>query len=155
MPRKPSKTKVTPAKTGKSEIVAFKVEQDLAEFLNNLPNKSDYIRRAIIAQFGMNCPLCAGSGVVARGLHNHFKPIITDHASRLCEKCHKPQPFPLTLEGVSAEDRLRLEQFFKGGPLYCTDCFPKVPECDDCGWHIPHESAADHMRKEHLHTHAH
>jgi hypothetical protein len=26
-----------------------------------------------------------------------------------------------------------------------------VPECDDCGWHIPHEEVADHIRKVHAH----
>ena len=39
----------TPKSATKTEIVAFKVEQDLADFLNKLPNKSDFIRKAIIA----------------------------------------------------------------------------------------------------------
>ena len=63
-------------KAVKTQVVAFKVEEDLAEFLNKLPNKSEFIRKAVVAQFGMTCPLCTGSGVVARGLHNHYKPII-------------------------------------------------------------------------------
>lgn len=54
------------AKTQKSQIVAFKVEEDLADFLDKLPNKSEFIRKAILAQFGMTCPLCTGSGVVPR-----------------------------------------------------------------------------------------
>lgn len=138
-------------KAPKTEIVAFKVEEDLAEFLNKLPNKSDFIRKAIIAQFGMACPLCSGSGVVARGLHLHYKPVIADHNTRACDKCETPLTLPLSLEAVSTEDRPRIEQFFHGGPLYCANCYPKVPPCDDCGWHIPMEDAANHVRHAHVH----
>jgi hypothetical protein len=138
-------------KAPKTEIVAFKVEEDLAVFLNKLPNKSDFIRKAIIAQFGMSCPLCSGSGVIARGLHNHYKPVIAANGKRPCDKCQAPETLPLNLEAASAEDRPRLEQFFHGGPLYCADCYPKVPPCDDCGWHIPHEEAAAHFRSAHIH----
>ena len=34
-----------PPKSPKSQIVAFKVEEKLAEFLNRLPNRSAFIRR--------------------------------------------------------------------------------------------------------------
>jgi len=138
-------------KSPKTEIVAFKVEEDLAEFLNKLPNKSDFIRKAIVAQFGMACPLCNGSGVVARGLHVHYKPVIAANNHRPCEKCEAEQALPLTLDAVAAEDRPRIEQFFHGGPLYCAKCYPKVPPCDDCGWHIPVEDAANHVRSVHIH----
>jgi hypothetical protein len=145
--RKPAK-KPTKA-TKKTEIVAFKVEEELAEFLNKLPNKSDYIRKAIIAQFGMACPLCTGTGVVSRGLHNHYKPVIEANNQHACHLCDTLEAIPLNLDAVPNEDRTRFEQFFHGGPLYCAKCFPNVPSCDDCGWHIPHEEAADHMRKVH------
>ena len=36
-------------KTPKTALVAFKVEEELAEFLNKLPNKSAFIRKAIAA----------------------------------------------------------------------------------------------------------
>jgi hypothetical protein len=145
----PAKKKPKAPKASKTEIVAFKVEADLADFLNKLPNKSDFIRKAIIAQFGMACPLCTGSGVVSRGIHDHYRPVIEKNNQHACHKCHTLEPVPLTLESVSSSDRKRMEQFFKGGPLYCADCYPMVPSCDDCGWHIPHEEAADHMRKIH------
>jgi hypothetical protein len=142
---KPSKK----SKSSKTEVVAFKVEEDLADFLNKLPNKSEYIRRAIIAQFGMACPLCTGTGVVPRGIHNHYQPIIQQNKELICHLCHKPEEVPLALEAAPVEERKRLEQFFHGGPFYCRKCYPSVPSCDDCGWHIPHEEAADHMRKNH------
>ena len=43
-------------KAQKKQIVAFKVEDELAEFLDALPNKSEFIRKAILAQFGFARP---------------------------------------------------------------------------------------------------
>ena len=136
-------------KQQKSQIVAFKVEEELAEFLDKLPNKSEFIRKAILAQFGMTCPLCAGSGVVARGVHDHFKAVIGTQSERPCEKCKTAVAFPLTAEGLAGVDKKRVEQFLHGGPLYCQKCYPSVPSCDDCGWHVAMEKVADHFRKVH------
>src|SRR5205823_8036386 len=63
-------------KLPKTAVVAFKVEEQLAEFLNKLPNKSAFIRKAIAAQLGMECPLCHGKGVVPRGVHDHYAPLL-------------------------------------------------------------------------------
>jgi hypothetical protein len=138
--------------SAKSKIVAFKVEEELAEFLDGLPNKSDFIRKAILAQFGMTCPLCTGSGVTPRGVHDHFKPVIAGHNKRPCEKCKSPVEVPLSADGVPAADRKRMEQFLHGGPLYCQACYPKVPACDDCGWHVAMEKVAEHFKKQHAHA---
>jgi len=140
-------------KSPKSKIVAFKVEEELADFLDNLPNKSDFIRKAVLAQFGMTCPLCAGSGVVPRGIHDHYKPVIAAENKRPCEKCKNEVPVPLTSDGVAATDRKRIEQFLHGGPIYCTKCYPTIPTCDDCGWHVAMEKVADHFKKQHSHAH--
>lgn len=136
-------------KTQKTKIVAFKVEEELAEFLGKLKNKSEFIRKAILAQFSMECPLCLGSGVVPRGLHNHYKPIILKENKHPCNKCATPLALPLNIEAASAAERPRLEQYFHGGPLFCAKCFADVPSCDDCEWHIPHEGIADHFKKVH------
>ncbi|HEY2785995.1 MAG TPA: hypothetical protein VGJ05_13575 [Fimbriiglobus sp.] len=137
------------AKTTKSKIVAFKVEEELAEFLNNLSNKSEFIRKAILAQFGMTCPLCAGSGVVPRGVHDHYRPVIAQYNRRPCDKCKNQVEVPLTADGLPPADRKRVEQFLHGGPFYCSKCFPTVPACDDCGWHVAMERVAEHFKKVH------
>ena len=64
------------AKIPKTEVVAFKVEAELAEFLNKLPNKSAFIRKAIAAQMSIACPLCGGTGTVNRAVHDHFAPLL-------------------------------------------------------------------------------
>src|SRR5262249_28078140 len=138
-------------KTHKTAVVAFKVEEELADFLNQLPNKSDFIRKAIAAQMSMACPLCHGTGQVTQWLHNHFTPLLTSLAARKSDGCGSALPMPDDPGKLSSEDQQRLEQFFKGGPLYCDPCFDKAPPCDDCGWHIANDQAAAHHKHAHPH----
>ncbi len=138
-------------KDKKTQIVAFKVENDLAAFLDKLPNKSEFIRKAILAQFGMNCPLCTGTGVVDKGIHDHFESVIAEHTTRPCEKCKVVVKFPMTADAAPVADRERIRQFLHGGPLYCAKCYAGVPPCHDCGWHVMMEKVAEHFRKVHSH----
>ena len=133
----------------KTAVVAFKVEEELAEFLNKLPNKSAFIRKAIAAQLQMACPLCNGSGVVSRGVHDHYAPLLKNLSLRQCDGCGHSLPLPDDAGELAAEDRARLEQFFHGGPLYCDGCYDKAPVCDDCGWHIAKDRVAEHQRQAH------
>src|SRR6266851_9595169 len=109
MPRKPPKT----------AVVAFKVENELAELLDKLPNKSAFIRKAIAAQLGVACPLCLGRGVVPRGVHDHYAPLVAKFNSRDCDGCGDSLHLPLDSGDLTDDERSRLEQFFLGGPLYC------------------------------------
>jgi len=136
-------------KTAKPEVVAFKVEKELAELLNKLPNKSAFIRKAIVAQLGMACPLCNGKGVVPRGLHDHYASLMATLNNRPCAKCGDDLPLPHDAGDPPADDRERLEQFFHGGPLYCDTCYDKVPACHECGWHIGEDVVAEHQRQAH------
>jgi hypothetical protein len=130
-------------------VVAFKVEKELAELLNKLPNKSAFIRKAIAAQLGIACPLCQGKGVVPRGVHDHYMPLLEKFAHRNCDGCGHQLNLPLEAGDLATDDRNRLEQFFLGGPLYCDGCYDKAPECTDCGWHIAPERVAEHVRLAH------
>src|SRR6476469_3775765 len=104
MPRKPPKT----------AVVAFKVEEELAELLDKLPNKSAFIRKAIAAQLGVACPLCQGKGVVPRGVHDHYAPLLQKFNSRDCDGCGHALQLPLESGELDDESRARLEQFFLG-----------------------------------------
>ena len=143
MSRKP------PSKPPKTKVVAFKVEEKLADLLNKLPNKSAFIRQAIAAQLGVSCPLCHGKGVVPRGVHDHYSPLLTRFSSRNCDGCGHEMNLPLDAVDLDTETRGRLEQFFLGGPFYCDGCYEKAPTCDDCGWHISPDLADEHHRKAH------
>lgn len=136
-------------KTPKTAVVAFKVEAELADFLNKLPNKSAFIRKAIAAQMNTACPLCNGAGVVTRGMHDHYAPLIRRMNLRNCDGCGHELPLPGDPGELTVEDRERLEQFFHGGPFYCDHCYDKAPTCDDCGWHIAEDRVAEHQRQAH------
>jgi hypothetical protein len=136
-------------KTPKTAVVAFKVEKELAELLNKLPNKSAFIRKAIAAQMGMACPLCNGKGVIPRGLHDHYAPLLARLSSRHCDGCGDELPLPRDAGDLSDEDHSRLEQFFHGGPLYCDPCFRAARPCGECGWRIEGDKINDHMRSLH------
>ncbi len=138
-----------PRKSPKTAVVAFKVEAELADFLNKLPNKSAFIRKAIAAQMSMACPLCSGSGQVSRWTHDHYGPLVATWNARKCEGCGDALALPGDPGDLSGEDQNRLEQYFHGGPLYCDPCFGKAPTCDDCGWHIAPEKVEEHQRHAH------
>jgi hypothetical protein len=138
-------------KSPKTAVVAFKVEAELADFLNKLPNKSAFIRKAIAAQMSMACPLCNGSGQVSRWLHDHYAPLLAGWNSKACDGCGHDLSLPQEPGDLSAEDQARLEQFFHGGPLLCDPCYEKAPPCGDCGWHIAADKVAEH--KQHVHPH--
>lgn len=136
-------------KQPKTAVVAFKVEAELADLLNKLPNKSAFIRKAIAAQLGVACPLCRGKGVVPRGVHDHFAPLLSQFSSHNCDSCGSKLSVPLETTELDDKDRSRLEQFLLGGPLYCDPCYSKAPSCEDCGWHITEEAIAEHHHKAH------
>jgi len=137
------------SKHAKNAVVAFKVEKELADLLNKLPNKSAFIRKAIAAQLGLACPLCNGLGVVPRGVHDHYAPLLAQLGSRNCDGCGHDLALPREPGDLSPENRARLEQFFHGGPLYCDGCYDKATTCDDCGWHIAPDRVAEHQRQVH------
>jgi hypothetical protein len=138
-------------KSPKTAVVAFKVEEELAEFLNQLPNKSDFIRKAIAAQMQIACPLCAGSGQVTRWTHDNYTKLLTQLEHQHCNGCGDELAIPRDPGDLSAEAQSRLEQFFKGGPLYCDPCYEKAPPCGDCGMHVGEGEADVHAK--HVHSH--
>jgi hypothetical protein len=128
----------------KPKTVAVKVPEELAEFLDRLPNKSEFIRDAILAQLQMTCPLCDGSGVVPTGLCAHYRPVLLRHRSGECVKCGEAEEIPPDPTVVADEERSRWEQFFHGGPFYCPRCYAAAQECGECGWRLSGEQLAEH-----------
>ncbi|MGA2255199.1 MAG: hypothetical protein ABSG53_11095 [Thermoguttaceae bacterium] len=44
------------------KVVTFKAEASLVAALENLPNRSEFIRHAVFAALYANCPMCNGTG---------------------------------------------------------------------------------------------
>src|ERR1700730_7579182 len=99
----------------KTKVVAFKVETELADLLSKIPNKSAFIRKAIAAQLGVACPLCHGKGVVPRGVHDHYAPLLAKFSSRDCDSCGSALNLPTEPGELDDACRSRLEQFLLGG----------------------------------------
>ena len=138
-------------KTTKTDIVAFKVEEELAAFLNQLPNKSAFIRKAIAAMMSTACPLCNGSGQVSRWTHDHYAPLLAKWNHQKCQSCGDELTLPRDPGDLTPDHQARLEQYFSGGPLLCDPCYDKSPTCNDCGWHISKDQVAAHK---HVHRRA-
>jgi hypothetical protein len=133
----------------KNRTVAVKIDEDLATFLDRLPNKSEFIRQAILAQFGTTCPLCTGSGQVPSVIASHYLPVLTRHREKQCSKCAVVEPIPVDLTAVDEADLARWEQFFHGGPFFCAQCYARAKACGECGWHFSPDHLAEHARFAH------
>jgi hypothetical protein len=72
----------------KTDLITFKVEHSLAELIDRLPNKSEFIRNALLAAFSNTCPLCQGTGVLTPGQLEHWKHFTEHHRIENCPECH-------------------------------------------------------------------
>lgn len=104
----------------KRQIVSIKVDAELASFLDALPNKSEFIRNAILAQCVASCPLCYGTGVVFRGIGEHFAKVLTDCRHVSCKKCSKVEKIPSREQQMDTPPWV---QFLQGGPFLCAKCY--------------------------------
>jgi len=74
---------------GKSEVISFKVNDSLREAMNGLPNRSDFIRNAVVAALESSCPLCKGTGVLSPRQKKHWDEFAEDHRVKECRQCHE------------------------------------------------------------------
>jgi hypothetical protein len=76
----------------KQTVVSFRVDQHLAEILNEVPDKSAFIRDAILQRFHTVCPFCQGRGVLPKILADWLKNRIPDFEAVECTCCHYAYP---------------------------------------------------------------
>src|SRR5258708_25072062 len=131
----------------KQRVMTFKVEEDVAAFLDQMPNKSDFIRKALLAAFLEPCPVCNGKGSVPRGLRRDLEVIFSKEQFVPCSFCG--YEFPLGTEKArrAPSDRERLQQYMGGGDFYCDDCYTKTLTCEDCGEHVVQTRMPTHKRQ--------
>jgi hypothetical protein len=94
----------------KEEIISFKVDGALAEAIQRAPNRSEFIRGAILAALDNACPLCQGTGLLSPDQKKHWEGFRRQHPLIECRECHavhlectehpsprkKPEPHPIT-----------------------------------------------------------
>ena len=71
----------------KSDLITFKVEHSLAEQIDRLPNKSEFIRKALLRALYDTCPLCQGRGVLSLEQAEHWKRFTAHHSVETCSDC--------------------------------------------------------------------
>ncbi len=73
---------------GKDEIITFKVDKNLSEAMDGIPNRSEFIRSAILAALDSKCPLCKGTGTLTPEQKKHWISFAEHHSVQECEDCH-------------------------------------------------------------------
>ena len=71
----------------KQEVITFKVDETLAEIIKQIPNRSDFIRRAILSSLENVCPLCLGSGILTPQQKRHWNEFSEHHSVSRCKEC--------------------------------------------------------------------
>ena len=73
----------------KSEIITFKADESLSEALRGIPNRSEFIRAAVLAALDSVCPLCQGTGILSPEQKRHWTSFASDHSVQECRDCHE------------------------------------------------------------------
>ncbi len=75
-------------KEGKQEVITFKVDSDLAEIIKLQPNRSEFIRKAILNAIDNTCPLCRGTGIITPQQKVHWDEFLENHMVERCSDCN-------------------------------------------------------------------
>jgi hypothetical protein len=72
------------------EVISFKVESSLAEVIRRLPNRSRFIRAAVLSALEHTCPLCQGTGILTPEQREHWEEFAEHHSVAECSTCGHP-----------------------------------------------------------------
>lgn len=72
----------------KQEVITFKADAKLAELLRQVPNRSEFIRNAILSAMDNVCPLCMGTGILSPEQRKHWQEFTRNHTVEECGDCH-------------------------------------------------------------------
>jgi len=73
----------------KQEIITFKVDEALRKAIKGIPNRSEFIRAAIMGALAAVCPLCNGTGMLNPDQKSHWDDFAVDHSVKTCADCHE------------------------------------------------------------------
>ena len=72
----------------KLDIITFKVPESLREAMKGIPNRSEFIRAAVVAALDSTCPLCKGTGVIMPSQRPHWDLFTNHHHFEECDTCN-------------------------------------------------------------------
>ena len=73
----------------KQQTVTFKADPALLKAMDGIPNRSEFIRDAILAALGGECPLCAGTGILTPHQREHWQRFAQTHSLTKCPDCNE------------------------------------------------------------------
>ena len=73
----------------KEQVITFKVDRQLQQALNLVPNKSEFIRNSILEALGNRCPLCGGTGILSEAQKVHLDEFLEHHSLEKCTECNQ------------------------------------------------------------------
>ena len=88
----------------KNAVITFKAEDELLSALEKVPNKSRFIRAAVLNALEETCPLCGGAGFLNERQLKHWKSFERGHRIHRCGQC----------DGLEIECRNHSEQQGEG-----------------------------------------
>lgn len=74
-------------KQPKQDVVTFKADKILLESLDAIPNRSEFIRNAILAALDNSCPFCQGTGILSPHQKKNWLEIMKTHSIEKCDDC--------------------------------------------------------------------
>lgn len=77
------------ANTKDVEVLTFKVDKEMVKLLRGVPNRSEFIRTAILQALDSLCPFCRGTGVLTPHRKKHWNDLAKHHAKKECKECHE------------------------------------------------------------------
>ncbi len=80
---------VVDMKKNKTEIITFKADEALLEAMKGVPNRSEFIRAALLNALDSSCPLCKGTGILTPAQKEHWDSFNKDHQIEECNDCHE------------------------------------------------------------------
>ncbi len=73
----------------KAEIITFKADASLRAAMEGIPNRSEFIRAAVLSALESVCPLCKGTGILTPNQKQHWASLSRDHSIEECGECHE------------------------------------------------------------------
>ncbi len=73
----------------KHEIITFKADETLLAELKGIPNRSEFIRQAVLLALNSLCPLCRGTGSLTPDQQNHWRKFAANHSIAECNDCQE------------------------------------------------------------------
>ena len=73
----------------KAEIITFKADGSLLEAMRGIPNRSEFIRTAVLAALENACPMCGGTGILTPDQRKHWTAFAADHSVEQCDGCNE------------------------------------------------------------------